>query len=263
MLGVDAWSFLQGVLYRISDDEEEVIGIVTDIFTKLDYDPAIKIKDYLELANRLTEQELPYGLHVNLLSGLREYYCKDVNVFNRFKANIEALYLEPVQFRKCLNSDPFIKALHADHFVITGISDLLRLVDGNSKVLRVKLIKYDGTLMDAVTITRPYTLASYASFNRFNPQPILFQRIEFTDKRKSTFMKNLTDKIMSKTPIKLDRDQFVLLDETISSADVIGFIHSDSKAYYFSEESSIEKDDKFAMYHTLNKKFKRIMKGIE
>lgn len=264
LLGVDAWSFLQGVLYRVSLDEEEVIDITTDIFSKLDYDPEIKIKDYLELADRLRTDELPYGLHVNLLSGLRDYYCKNAKVFYGFKENIEQMYNDPVSFRKLINLDPYVKSIPPNQFIITSIADLLRLIDGNSKVLRVKLVKSDGTLVDAVTITRPYTLPTYGSFNRFNPQPVLFQRIEFTDKQKSNgFMKRLSDKVMNKAPVKINRDRFVLTDETINSADIIGFIHVDSKAYYFAEDSSIEKDDKFAMYHALNKKFKRIAKGME
>ncbi len=264
LLGVDAWSFLQGVLYRVSLDEEEVIDITTDIFSKLDYDPEIKIKDYLELADRLRIDELPYGLHVNLLSGLRDYYCKNAKVFYGFKENIEQMYNDPVSFRKLINLDPYVKSIPPNQFIITSIADLLRLIDGNSKVLRVKLVKSDGTLVDAVTITRPYTLPTYGSFNRFNPQPVLFQRIEFTDKQKPNgFMKRLSDKVMNKAPVKINRDRFVLTDETINSADIIGFIHVDSKAYYFAEDSSIEKDDKFAMYHALNKKFKRIAKGME
>ena len=264
LLGTDAWSFLQGVLYRVSLDDEEVIDITTDIFSKLDYDPKIKIKDYLELADRLRTDELPYGLHVNLLSGLRDYYCKNAKVFYRFKENIEQLYNDPISFRKLINLDPYVRSIPDNQFIITSIVDLLRLIDGNSKVLRVKLVKSDGTLVDAVTITRPYTLPNYGSFNRFNPQPVLFQRIEFTDKQKPNgFMKRLSDKVMNKAPAIINRDRFVLTDETISSADVIGFIHVDSKAYYFAEDSSIEKDDKFAMYHTLNKKFKRITKGME
>ena len=264
LLGVDAWSFLQGVLYRISDDEEEVIDITTDIFSKLDYDPAIKIKDYTELATRLSTDELPYGLHVSLLAALRDYYCKNAKVFYSFKENIEQLYTDPVSFRKLINLDPYVKTIPQGSFVITGLPDLLRLIDGNSKVLRVKLVKADGTLVDAVTITRPFTLPTYGSFNRFNPQPVLFQRIEFTDKHKPNgFMKRLSDKVLNKTPTKIDRDRFTLTDETISSADIIGFIHVDSKAYYFAEDSSMEKDDKFAMYHALNKKFKRINKGME
>ena len=264
LLGVDVWSFLQGVLYRVSLDEEEVIDITTDIFSKLDYDPEIKIKDYLELADRLRIDELPYGLHVNLLSGLRDYYCKNAKVFYGFKENIEQIYNDPVSFRKLINLDPYVKSIPPNQFIITSIADLLRLIDGNSKVLRVKLVKSDGTLVDAVTITRPYTLPTYGSFNRFNPQPVLFQRIEFTDKQKPNgFMKRLSDKVMNKAPVKINRDRFVLTDETINSADIIGFIHVDSKAYYFAEDSSIEKDDKFAMYHALNKKFKRIAKGME
>ena len=264
LLGIDAWSFLQGVLYRVSLDEEEVIDITTDIFSKLDYDPEIKIKDYLELADRLRTDELPYGLHVNLLSGLRDYYCKNAKVFYEFKENIEQMYNDPVSFRKLINLDPYVKSIPPNQFIITSIADLLRLIDGNSKVLRVKLVKSDGTLVDAVTITRPYTLPTYGSFNRFNPQPVLFQRIEFTDKQKPNgFMKRLSDKVMNKAPVKINRDRFVLTDETISSADIIGFIHVDSKAYYFAEDSNIEKDDKFAMYHALNKKFKRIAKGME
>ena len=264
LLGVDAWSFLQGVLYRVSLDEEEVIDITTDIFSKLDYDPEIRIKDYLELADRLRTDELPYGLHVNLLSGLRDYYCKNAKVFYEFKENIEQMYNDPVSFRKLINLDPYVKSIPPNQFIITSIADLLRLIDGNSKVLRVKLVKSDGTLVDAVTITRPYTLPTYGSFNRFNPQPVLFQRIEFTDKQKPNgFMKRLSDKVMNKAPVKINRDRFVLTDETISSADIIGFIHVDSKAYYFAEDSSIEKDDKFAMYHVLSKKIKRIANGME
>ena len=264
LLGVDVWSFLQGVLYRVSLDEEEVIDITTDIFSKLDYDPEIKIKDYLELADRLRTDELPYGLHVNLLSGLRDYYCKNAKVFYGFKENIEQMYNDPASFRKLINLDPYVKSIPPNQFIITSIADLLRLIDGNSKVLRVKLVKSDGTLVDAVTITRPYTLPTYGSFNRFNPQPVLFQRIEFTDKQKPNgFMKRLSDKVMNKAPVKINRDRFVLTDETINSADIIGFINVDSKAYYFAEDSSIEKDDKFAMYHVLSKKFKRIAKGME
>lgn len=260
LMGVDAWSFLQGLLYRKSTDDEEVIDIQTDILTKLDYDPLIKLSEYQSLGSKLSEEELPYGLNLNLLGCLRDYYSKDVKVFSLFRDRVHALYKNQLAFRKTLSEEPFIKQLPNKNFTITSIYDLLRLMEGNSKVLRLKLVMFDGTLVDAVTINRSLTLPTLGSFNRFNPQMVLFNKIEYRGKRKPAtgFMERFNQVIKGTKSEGLNKDDFYLVDEVITSDEVIGYINSETKAYYFAEDSSIELDDKFAMYHNLNKKFKKI-----
>ena len=181
-------------------------------------------------------------------------------VFSLFRDRVHALYKNQLAFRKTLSEEPFIKQLPNKNFTITSIYDLLRLMEGNSKVLRLKLVMFDGTLVDAVTINRSLTLPTLGSFNRFNPQMVLFNKIEYRGKRKPAtgFMERFNQVIKGTKSEGLNKDDFYLVDEVITSDEVIGYINSETKAYYFAEDSSIELDDKFAMYHNLNKKFKKI-----
>lgn len=265
LLGTDAWSFIDGLLYRISGhDEEEVIEVSTDILSRIDLDPAIKLKDYMTLGTMLNEQDLPYGLNISLLASMRDYYCKNASVFYGFKEQVENFYKYPDVFRSKLNSDPFAKTLPPNALVITGIPDIARLLDKNSKVLRLRLVKFDGTIVNAVTVTREIVMAKFGSFARYNSTPIFFQGIEFTDKpAKSNVIKQMVDKMSGKVPFTQNKDNFVLTDELITSDQILGFINFDTKAYYFGDDSDPAVDDKLAMYHTLSKKFKRLAKGAE
>lgn len=252
LLGVDAWSFLSGLLYRISKNPDaDVIGIETDILTKIDLDPAIDQKEYRQVGNLLLETDLPYGLNHGLLPAFRDYYCKTKDVFIRFAENLNKIYKDPESFRANL-----AKANLGKDFVIDNIHSLLLLLDGKSKLLRVKLVMMDGTVKDAVTITRPISMTALGTFARFNPRPVLFQEIDYDTRPKMN--RSFLDRIRGSNKIEyVGLDSFVLKDtKPIHSADVLGYISNSAKAYYFADDSSVELDDKFAFFHVLRKKFK-------
>lgn len=258
LMGVDAWSFIHGLFYRIANDDEEILEITTDILTKQDRDPKIDPRKYIEIGTLLNEQDLPYGFNRGLLGALRDYYCKSLEVFNGFYDNVKGLYENAAQFRATLNKQGL-----GDEFVVDNIHALTYLLDGKSKLLRVKLVMMDGTTKDAVTITRPLSMTTLGTFARFNPRPLYLQEIEYI--REENKSRGFLDRVRGTrkyTPI--DRDKFKLVEgKPIQSQDVLGYIVKESKAYYFSEDSSIEKDDKFAFYHRLVKEFKTFDRSLK
>lgn len=252
LLGVDAWSFLNGLLYRISKDpEEDVIGIETDILTKIDLDPKIDQKEYRQVGSMLVEQDLPYGLNHGLISAYRDYYCKTKEVFDKFTVNLKKIYEDPTTFRNNLS-----KSGLGNEFVIDNIHSLLLLLDGKSKLLRVKLVMMDGTVKNAVTITRPLSMTTLGTFARFNPRPILFQEIDYDKRPKAN--RSFLDRVRGANKVEyVGLDSFTLVDNPpIHSADVLGYVAHSAKAYYFADDSSVELDDKFNFFHILKKKFK-------
>ena len=260
LLGVDAWSFIQCLLYRVSDDEEEVLQIETNILSQLDYDPGMSVPEYTKLGTKLQEDDLPFGINTILLACLRDYYSKNSESFTKFAKNVYNLYENQDSFRKNIMKQPAFKNPNT---IITSIYDLLRLLDGKSKVLKVKLVKFDGTTVDAVTISRPISLTNLGAFIRLNHKMALFQRIRYTEqvKAKSNGFRDLFDKLLNNSATVLkEEDQFVLMDELVASEDIIGYVASSVKAYYFGEDSSLEKDDKFAMFYELTNRFNPILK---
>ena len=258
LIGVDAWSFLHGLLYRISNDDEEIIEIETEILTKQDRDPEISHQDYMEIGTLLNEVDLPFGLNRGLLGGLRDYYCKNEKVFKGFYQNLKALYANPEVFRQNLQKQNL-----GEQFVIDNIHALTFLLDGKSKLLRVKLVMMDGTTKDAVTITRPLSMTTLGTFARFNPRPLYFQEIEYERKENKTrgFLARIRG---TERYLPIDYDRFSLVEgDPIKSEDVLGYIISSAKAYYFSDDSSLELDDKFAFYHRLVKAFKTFDRKIQ
>ena len=251
LIGVDAWSFLHGLLYRISNDGEDIIDINTEILSKRDLDPAIKHQDYNEIGELLTDKDLPFGLNHGILAGLRDYYCKSSKVFYAFADNVNALYADPEAFRKKLSKQGL-----GDSFVVDNIHSLTLLLDGKSKLLRVKLVMFDGSTKDAVTITRPLSMSNLGAFSRFNPRPLYLQEIKY--KQKDNTKRGFMDRIRGINQYEnIGLDHFDLVEgNPIESEDVIGFITGSAKAYYFGEDSSIELDDKFAFFHQLRKSFK-------
>lgn len=257
MIGVDAWSFMQGLLWRINKDDEEIIEIETDILAKQDRDPRIDYRLYTEIGNLLNDEDLPYGLNRGLLVALRDYYCKSHLMFNGFVKNVKDLYQNQQQFRHTLSQQGL-----GDQYIIDNIYTMTRLLDGKSKLLRVKLVMMDGTVKDAVTITRPLSMTNLGTFARFNPRPIYFQEIEY--QREENKGRGFLDRIRGTNKYRpIDSDKFTLVEgQPIRSEDVMGYITKDCKAYYFTEESSLEKDDKFAYYHRLVKEFKAFDKML-
>lgn len=251
LIGVDVWSFLHGLLYRIANDDEEIIEISTEILTKQDRDPKISHKQYTEIGTLLNEQDLPYGLNHGLVGSLRDYYCKNEKVFSGFYRNIKALYDNPELFRSTLAKQGL-----GTEFVIDNVHAMTFLLDGKSKVLRVKLVMMDGSVKDAVTITRALSMTTLGAFARFNPRPLYFQEISYVQEENKT--RGFLDRVRGVNKFKpVDRDNFTLVEgNPIRSEDVLGYIVKDTKAYYFGEDSSVEKDDKFAFYHQLVKSFK-------
>lgn len=258
LIGVDAWSFTHGLLYRIKKDDEDIIEISTDILAKQDRDPRIDYRKYTEIGNLLNDEDLPFGLNRGTLGALRDYYCKNHIVFNGFYDNIKALYEDPMKFRETLTK----QNLGAE-FIIDNIYAMTFLLDGKSKLLRVKLVMMDGTTKDAVTITRPLSMTNLGTFARFNPRPMYFQEITYDMEENKE--RGFLDRIRGKNKLKkVDSDKFTLVDgDPIQSQDVLGYITKDCKAYYFTEESSLAKDDKFAFYHRLVKEFKTFDRALQ
>lgn len=251
LIGVDAWSFLHGLLYRISGDGEDIIDINTEILSKRDLDPAIKHQDYNMIGELLTDKDLPFGLNHGILTGLRDYYCKSNKVFYGFAKNVKALYDNPESFRKQLSNQGL-----GNSFVIDNIHSLTLLLDGKSKLLRVKLVMFDGSTKDAVAITRPLSMSNLGAFARFNPRPMYFQEIKY--KQKENSKRGFMDRLRGINQYEnIGLDHFDLVEgNPIESENVIGFITGSAKAYYFGEDSTIELDDKFAFFHQLRKSFK-------
>lgn len=258
MIGVDAWSFTHGLLYRINNDDEDIIEISTDILAKQDRDPRIDYRKYTEIGNMLNDEDLPYGLNRGLLGALRDYYCKNHIVFNGFYDNLKALYADPQKFRTTLSQQGL-----ANEYIIDNIYAMTFLLDGKSKLLRVKLVMMDGTTKDAVTITRPLSMTNLGTFARFNPRPMYFQEISYD--REENKSRGFLDRVRGTNKYHpIDQDKFTLVDGApIRSEDVLGYITKDCKAYYFTEDSSLEKDDKFAFYHRLVKDFKAFDKALQ
>ncbi len=250
LMGIDAWSFLHVLLYRISNDDEEVIEIQTDILSKEDRDPSINQKDYIKIGNMLQEQDLPYGFNHGLITALRDYYCKKANVFYGFANNIETIYANPEKFRKTL-----LEQNLGQDFVVENIHAITFLLDGKSKLLRLKLVMLDGTTKDAVTITRPLNMTNLGSFARFNPRELYFQEIKYI--RKENTKRGFLDRMRGTNKLTpIDGDKFELVEgNPILSENVLGFIVGSAKAYYFDEESNLEYDDKFRYFHQLRKSF--------
>lgn len=259
LVGVDAWSFLNGLFYHIADPDEDVIEIIPDILTKLDYDPAIKVEDYTKLGNMLNEEDLPFGVNFGLLVSLREHYCKNVKTFYRFKDNIEQLYNNQQGFRSAISEHPYVKKNNKGAITITSIHDMRQYLEGKSKILKVRLILADGKLVDAVTIDRPITLSNFGSFTRFNSSPITFNEIIYnqTEIENKRFMRRLGNKLLGQRWVEpVNPDLFKLTDNVFDSSEVVGFVLKETRAYYFDAESDVEKDPMYKMYHELKRKLK-------
>lgn len=254
MLGVDAWSFLNILLYRINDDEsEDVIQIETDILSKLDLDPEIDQTRYREIALLLNNEDLPLGLNHTLLAAYRDYYCKNKEVFDRFCDNVDKLYANQEKFRSNLNA---VKL--EDNAVISNIHNALLYLDNKSKLMRIKLIMMDGTSKDAVTITRTISMGALGTFARYNPTPILFQEIDYDTRPKTN--RSFLDRIRGANKEEIvSKHNFKLVEgEPINSADVLGFVAGSAMSYYFADDSDVKLDDKFDFFHKLKKKFKYV-----
>ena len=230
MLGVDAFSFIHGLLWRQSDNEE-VVEIESSILTQTDRDPALSVKEYDDILNAIDDMQLPYGLELPANVGFKNYYSKRLSRARAFFEMLKTVKDNAKTFRR-----KFEKLTKDKPEMIIGIYDIFRLLAGpRSRVLKIKGVKADGSIVDLITINRNMTLEKFKTFNRFNTQPIHFVELEF--------IKPKGKKKNGKSKPELDLDYFKSTGEVVSSNDLVGFIHSSAKIYYWDDAETPRKED--------------------
>lgn len=238
LLNVDAWSFLNVLLYKKHEPEIEPIEIYTSILSMQDRDPGLTAAQYDEDTQYLSELELPFGLDRILLPAVQSYFCKYKERHDLFIETVKTLEKDAKAFKKK------VKASAGDS-VLLGFLDLLHYLAGErSKLVKLRLILKTGELVDAATIDRRFTMEKLHIFNRYNTAPVFFTAI----------------KPMAKKKGKVNEDRFELTDRLIKDTDVIAIIKETTKFYYFDDTVTEKNDIHFAMYMQLRRAYKQLVK---
>lgn len=230
MLGVDAFSFIHGLLWRLSDNEE-VVEIDTNILTQTDRDPALSVKEHDDILNAIDEMELPYGLQLPANVAFKNYYSKRLSRARAFFEMLNIVKDNAKAFRR-----KFEKLTKDKPEMIIGIYDIFRLLAGpRSRVLKIQGVRADGTIVNLITINRNMVLEKFKTFNRFNTQPIHFVELEF--------IKPKGKKKNGKKTVEADLDYFKSTGQVVNSNELVGFIHSSAKIYYWDDMETPRKDE--------------------
>lgn len=246
LLGTDAFSFIHGLLWRIVGDNEEdnaTVEVTTNLLTQTDRDPQLSSRQHDKDMEELGELELPFGINEIEMVAYQNYYSKRASRAAGFMETMRYVSENQKAFRR-----RFKKATKDVPEMIINIYDILRfLAGGRSRLLKITGVTKEGSLIDLVTIDRNMVIERFRSFNRFNTQPVQFFEIE-----------HVKPKGKKKD---IDPDHFRSTGNQISANDLVGFIHSSAKIYYWGDDEQPSKDAPIdsknivAMYLDIKKAF--------
>ncbi len=239
LLGVDAWSFFNVLLYKKHVPESAPIELHTSLLSMQDRDPSLASFQYEKDIKELNETDLPFGINLLMIPAVQSYFCKIKARHDAFMESIRLVKSNEKEFRKK------VKAGVGDN-VLLGFADLLQYLAGNrSKLVKLRLVLASGEIVDAVTIDRQFTMEKLHIFNRYNIATVRFNEIKFKVKKKT----------------KLKEDDFELTERVILDTEVVAITKNEVKFYYFDDTASEENDQHFAMYMKLRREFKALTKA--
>lgn len=238
LLGTDAWSFINVLLYKKHEEDVEAIEIKTNILSMQDRDPALTAAQYEGDLEYLSELNLPFGIDRVMIPAVQSYFCKYKERHDKFLETLKQVKENEKDFKKK------VKAAVKDS-VLLGFLDLLQYLAGErSKLVKLRVILATGEVVDVVTIDRRYTMEKLHIFNRFNIAGIVFTAIKPSSKKKG----------------KIKEDDFELTDRIIKDTEVVVICKEATKFYYFSDEVTEQTDMHFAMYMKLHRQYKQLLK---
>lgn len=238
LLGVDAWSFFNVLLYKKHLPESNPIELCNNLLSMQDRDPSLTSFQYEKDIEFIRDLNLPFGVEQLLIPAVQSYFCKKKDRHDELMDSIRLMKTNEKDFRKK------VKAGVGDA-VLLGFADLLQYLAGQrSKLVKLRLVLASGEVVDVATTDRQFTMEKLHIFNRYNISQVLFTGIKFKAKKKG----------------KIKEDHFELTDRMIKDTDVVAVIMSEAKFYYFDETATEDNDQHFAMYMKLRRDYKAIAK---